>query len=807
MSDGVAADLRLAWRRLARSPAFTLAAAITLALGIGANTAIFTLVDAALLRPLPYPEADRLGVLWESKGAAGQDQEGVSATNFLDWQRETRAFEELAAWTSWGFAVTGSGEPEELNVVRASPGIFRLLGVAPVLGRGFLDEEATPGRDRVVVLSHGLWSQRFGGDPGTIGTTVVLDGAPYEIIGVMPAGFRFPNDAGVDLWVSLGFDEGELTTRAERMFQVIGRLAPGMSFDEARAELELIAGGLAKEFPETNGGWTINLQPASEAAGARSRRPLAILLGTAGFVLLIACANVGHLVLARAVDREREIAVRTALGASPGRVARMLVLESALVALLGTLLGLALAAWAVPAIRTLDPGLLPGWRTPAVDGRVLLFASGLLVLTTLVSSLWPALQSASPDLQSPLAGAGGRLTDGRRRARLRQGLIVGEVALSVVLLVAAGLMLRSLQRLNRVDPGFDPDRVLAMTLFPAGEEYRDRSRQAAFFAELVERLSRMPGVEAAGAVTTLPMNPIGIDYDLPFSADGRPPAPTAERQEVDFRGVQGDYFRALGIPVLRGRGFTSADRADGARVVIVNETLVRRHFAGGDPVGREVWVGGSVGQATVVGVVGDTRHRGLATAPRPELYVPTAQYPQPGMTVALRARGEPLAIANAAKAQVYAIAPSQPISDLVTLPELLSDSVSPRRFNLILLASFAGLALVLAAIGVYGILAYSVTQRTREIGVRLALGAGSAEIRRAVSWPGLGLASVGVLLGLGGAWALTRVLSGELYEVSPRDPATFGAVAALLLAVAWAATEIPARRAVRVDPVIALRSE
>jgi putative ABC transport system permease protein len=781
---------------LVRNPGFTVAAVLTIALGIGANTAVFTLVDTALLRPLPFPESDRLAVLWENHGGQGKEREKVSASNYLDWRRESRAFSELTAWIVWGLALTGSGEPEELTVVRASPNVFSLAGVAPALGRGFTPDEETSGRDNVVVLSHAFWTGRFGADPAVLGRTLILDGKPHQIIGVMPASFRFPNEAGVTMWLPLGFTESELLTRNERVFNVIGRLAPGADLAGARAELATITQRLSAAHPETNRGWGATVLSAAEVAGAGSRRPLMLLLGAVGFVLLIACANVGHLFLVRAIDREREMALRVALGAKPGRLVRMLLLESALVVFLGAALGLAVASWSLPLVRALDPSLVPGWHDPAVDGRVLAFCVALLVSVTLACGLMPALRAS---FRAPAAR--------RDSGGLRRGVIIAEVALSVVLLAGAGLLFRSLERLQSVDPGFDPEHVLAATIFLSGDKYNEDALQSAFFATLVENLRRLPGVEAAGAVTTLPMNPVGIDYDLPFSADAQKPDPSAERQEVDFRVVEGDYFRALGIPLLRGRTMDGRDRADAGRVAVVNESLARRYFGAADPVGRRVWVGGGLNQVTIVGLVADIRHRGLAARPRPELYVPSAQYPHGGMTVVVRGTSDPATLTRALKEQVFALHPDQPITSLVTLPDLVSRSVAPRRVQLLLLGGFAALALVLAAVGVYGVVAYAVGRRTREIGIRIALGATESVVRRTVLVPGLGLAAIGVVLGSLGAWYVGRLLAGELYEVSPHDPRALITAAVVLLGVTWLACEIPARRATRTDPVNVLRSE
>jgi putative ABC transport system permease protein len=803
----LAGDIRLAMRRLRRSPGFTVAAVLTLALGLGANTAFFSLADAALLRPLPYPTADRLMMLWESQPMAGKERERASAANFLDWRRESRSFDELAAWAHWGFALTGQGEPEELAAVRASANLFRTLGVAPALGRGFLPEEETSGRDRVVVVSHAFWSGRLGGDPKAVGRTLLLDGHPHEIIGVMPAEFRFPDDGSVAIWNPLAFDASELVSRAERRFNVIGRLAPGATLSDAAAELDVLAARLATAHPETNAGWTVVGVPASEAVAAGSRSALTLLLGTVALVLLLACANVAHLFLARALDRDRELAIRVALGGAPARLLRLLVLECGVVAVAGAALGIAFAAWSVPLIQSVDPGLLPGWRDATLDWRVLAFALALMVPVTFICGVLPALRAVGLDRPIALSGAGGRLTAGRERGRVRRALIVAEVALSVVLLVAAGLHLRSLVRLQQVDPGFDAERVLAATVFLSGSAPRTDAQEISFFDRVIERLARRQGVASVGAVTTLPMNPVGIDYDLPFSADGNPPPASAERQEVDFRVVAGDYFRALGVPVTRGRGFDATDREDAARVVVVNRTLAGRFFPGENPVGRRVWVGGGIGPSTVVGVVGDVRHRSLAARPRSELYVPFRQYPHGGMTIVVRAQGDPALLARTVKNEIYAVDPSQPLNSLVTLPELLHGSVSPQRFTLLLLGGFASLALVLAAVGVYGVIAYAVSQRTREIGIRMALGAASREIRQAVIRPAVGLAAIGVALGLVAAWLLGRVLAPELYEVSPHDPLTFTLVACILLAAAWSACVIPARRAGRLDPLVALRSE
>jgi putative ABC transport system permease protein len=805
VTGALAGEVRLALRRLRRSPGFTAAAVTTLALGIGANTALFSLADAALLRPLPYPTSQRLMMLWETQPGAGKARERVSAADFLDWRREARSLDAMGAWAYWGFALTGSGEPEELSSVRVSANLFELLGVAPALGRAFRPEEEGAGRNRVVMVSHAFWAGRLGADPGAVGRTLTLDREPYQIVGVMPQGFRFPDDGAVALWNPLAFDASELTTRAERRFNVIGRLAPGAAPADAAVELEVIAARLAQAHPETNAGWSVATVPAIEAVAAGGRSALTLLLGTVALVLLLACANVAHLFLARTLDRSGELAVRAALGGGPGRLLRLLMLECTAVVALGALGGVALAVWVVPLVHALDPGLLPRWREGTIDARVLALTSALLLPVVFACGVLPALHAVRLGAGTP--GGGRRLTEGRERGRMRGAMILAEVSLAVVLLAMAGLHLRSLARLQQVDPGFDPARVLAATVFLSGPRYSSDAGQVGFFASLLERLDGSPDVAAAGAVTTLPMNPIGIDYDLPFSADGSPPPSPAERREVDFRVVAGDYFHAIGVPVLHGRGFDATDREASARVAMVNRTLIERYFPGENPVGRQVWVGGGIGRATVVGVVGDVRHQGLAALPKPELYVPFRQYPHGGMTVVVRGTGDPNALSRTIKDAVLALDPMQPISDLATLPDLLRASVAPQRFNLILLGGFAGLALLLAGIGVYGIVAYAVSERQREIGIRMALGAAGPQVRRAVMAPALRPCLAGIALGSAGAVLLGRLLRPDLYQVSLQDPLTYAVVALVLFGAAALACAIPARRARRIDPVVALRSE
>jgi predicted permease len=797
-------DLRFAARQLAKQPVLTGAAVLTLALGIGANTAIFSAVDAVLFRDPVFPDPGRLVVVWEENRAQERTREPVSAANFRDWQQESRSFQALGAWAQWGHTLTGHGEPQEIETVRVSGSLFSLLGTAPQFGRYIMPEDERPGMERVVVLSHAFWVQQFGADPDVIGRRLRLDEQTMTVIGVMPTEFRFPGNAGVALWLPLTFNSSELITRSERRFQVIGRLGPGVTVAAARGEMERIASRLALTYPGTNRGWTVALVPLREVMSGSAGRPLAILLGAAGFVLLIACANVAHLSLARATHRQSELGIRTALGASQLQLTRLLLSESALLALSGGIAGVALALWGVDMLTSLGAAHLPGWSVIRVDSRVLAYATAITGMTILGSGLVPALHASKlPDRSMARMKVGGATAN---LGRLRRLLVVGEIAASFILLVGAGLLLRSFAKLIREDPGFQPERLLAATIFLPEQKYTDDARQAAFFESLLERVKAMPEVVATAAVTTLPLNPVGIDYRLPFEISGESAGDSGNTPRIDFRVASLNYFRTLGIPLL-GRDFTTQDRAGTPKVVIINRSLARRFFGSIAPLGREVQLGGGVGRAEIVGVVGDVRHRGLDVLPVPEMYVPLAQYPHGGMTLVVRSRGDPSDLAPAVIGHIHALDPTLGISQLTTVPQLLSASVSRERFTSFLLGSFAAVALAVAALGIYGVLAYIVGRRTREIGVRLALGARPLSMMSGVLRQGLSLTLTGIVVGVGGALLATRLLGGLLHDVRPHDPATYSIIAFIFLAVALLACAVPARRAARVDPIIALRSE
>lgn len=800
-------DLRFAVRQLIKQPVFTGVSVLTLALGIGANTAIFSAVDAALLRDPPFEDSQSLVVLWEQNRELDKVRESVSAANFRDWQANNRAFKDMASWASWGHTLTGIGDPEEIETVRVSGGLFQLLGAVPLRGRTLLLDDEKAGHDRVVVLSHAFWAQRLGSDPEAVGRTLSLDDEPFTIVGVMPAEFRFPGDSRVALWLPLTFQPSELVTRSERRFNVLGRLAPGISLARAREDMGLVARRLEGSYPSTNAGWSVEITPLSELMEGTARRPLMVLFGASGFVLLIACANVANLSLARAARRRQELGIRAALGAGQMRITRLLLAESGLLAFAGGLSGLVVAVWGAAVLSQSEAAQLPAWTVIRVDGRILAFAAASTVLTALVCGLGPARRAARPDLRGAIDRDRAPRTVAGRRLPLRNILVVAEIAISFVLMVGAGLLLRSFGKLLQVDPGFQPEKLLAVTVFLPERKYAHGAPQTAFFDALLERARNLPDVVSAAAVTTLPMNPVGINYDLPFSVDGEAPEAATGAPRLDFRLASPDYFRTLGVPLLRGRDFNRDDRHGTPPVTIVNQTLARRFFGSSDPVGRRVRIGGGIGSSEIVGVVADVRHDGLDATPSPEMYVPYAQYPHGGMTLVLRTGTDPHLLAGSVKGAVLELDPTLAISQIATFPQILSNSVSGERFNLTLLGGLAGVALGLAALGIYGVLAYLVSLQTREIGVRLALGARPRQVLGRVLKQGLVLTAAGVTAGIVGALIVTRVLTGLLYEVRPEDPATFGGIAVTLFLVAALACAVPARRAARVDPMVALRSE
>ncbi|HEX7173828.1 MAG TPA: ABC transporter permease [Pyrinomonadaceae bacterium] len=800
-------DVRYGLRTLLKRPGFTVVAVMTLALGIGANAAIFSVVNGVLLRPLPYRDAERIMTVWQRNAQTGAEREPVSPPNFLDFRERNQSFEQLAALRPYGLDYTGAGEPETFQTWRVTEGFFEAAGAVALHGRTFLPEEYRDGVDQVVVIGHGLWQRRFGGDPGVVGQQLVLDGKPRTVVGVMPPEFHYLDKR--EMIAPYHIDAHELQRRAATYLNVVGRLKPGVTLEQARSDMSNVAARLAEEYPQANGGMGAAVAPLAEQMLGRVRPALWVLFGAVGFVLLIACANVANLMIARSASREREFAIRAALGAGRGRLMRQLLTESLVLAGLACAGGLLLASWGIDAIIALSPAELPRIDQVRLDGRVLLFALGVSAATALFFGLLPALRSSQPDLQESLKEASRSATAGAARHRLRGFLVVTEFALALVLLVGAGLLVRSFMRLLEVDPGFSAERALTLQVH-VYDQYPKPEQQAVFFEQALERLRALPGVEAAGAASAPPFIGEGaIEIDSPIQIEGQPAPPAGQEPTAFHTIVTADYFGALGVPLRGGRIFNQFDRADGAPVVIVNETLARRYWPGESAVGKKLIVlrlSKPVARE-VVGVVGDVRHTGLDSEPRPELFLHSLQNPFGSMTFVVRTTPEPSTLLQAVKGEVWAVNKNLPFYSTATMESLVAETLKERRFSLLLLGAFASLALVLAGVGIYGLISYSTAQRTHEIGVRVALGARGRDIMRMVVGEGLLLSGAGVALGLLGALVLTRFLGGLLYGVAPTDPLTFAGIALLLVCVALAACYLPARRAARVDPMVALRYE
>jgi putative ABC transport system permease protein len=800
--DALGQDVRYSWRRLVRSPGFTAVAVITLGLGIGANSAIFSVVNTVLLSPLPYAESDRLvgifSVLTEPTVMSGPD--------FMDIRDQASVFEGLAAYDTETRTLTGAGDAERVPVGAVTPGFFEVLRVRPVLGRTFRPEEMEPGHERVALLSHGFWLERFGGDPGVLGRTITLSGREHEVVGVAPPGFDLP--PGRALWVPFA-NEGMFATARRAMYlSVIGRLGAGVTLAEAEAEVSTIAARLEAAYPESNVGYGATVRPLREVVVGDARAPLLVLLGAVGLVLLIACANVANLLLARAAGRAGEFSVRAALGAGKARLVRHLLTESVMLGALGGALGLLLAVLGTRILLALGPEGIPRLDEVGVDGTVLAFTAAAALLTGILFGLAPALQVARTNLASSIR-EGGRGAPGGRGNRLRSGLVVGQTALAVVLLVGAGLLLGSFARMVQVDPGFHSDGVLTFPLSLPEAAYPEDAQVRDFYSRFLDRLETVPGVRSADAV--VPGLAGGQSFSLSFTVDGREPLAPGESQTLQTRVATAGYFSTAGIPIRRGRAFTEWDREDTPGVLVLNEAAVRSHFPDEDPLGQRItlgWTRGGVSvSGEVVGVVGNVRHFGLASEPVPEVYIPHAQVPNAGMTVVLRTAGDPLAVAGPVRAALRELDPSLAAGTFVPLEDQLSSSVAQPRFYALLLSLFAAVALTLAAVGILGVMSYLVAQRTREIGIRMALGADARAVHRLVIGRGMLLTVAGLALGIPATFALTRVIESQLYGVEPGDPATLAAVAVLLTAVAFLSSYIPSRRATRIDPMVALRGE
>ncbi len=796
------ADLKHAVRSLRRQPTLSAVAILTLVLGIGATAAMFTLVKGVLLDSLPYEDPDRLVVLWERKPTG--ETELVSNLTYLDWRRQSTQVQEMAAYRHVRYTFTGRDGPINVPALRVSPSLFAVLQSEAAVGRTLLDEEGTPGPDHAVVLSRGFWQRHFGGDPTVIGRSIPLDSEPYTVVGVMPAGFGFPPSGDEQIWTALSFDPNDRhsQSRRARALNVVGRLQARASFEQAEQEMATIAGQLAAAYPDSNAGWGVRLVPAHEQLVRRIRPALLVVFGAVGFLLLIVCANVANLMLARLTSRRREIAVRAALGAGRLRLVRQVLTESTLLALVGGALGLVVALATVRLMQLLPAGSVPLLSEVRVDAGVLLFTLGLSLVVALVFGLLPAFQIARANIRETIGESSGSMGS-PRSMRLLNGLVVLEVAVAIVLLIGAGLMTRSFAELMRVDPGFDPDRVLAAQIHLPPTKYRTAPDRIRFFEQLVERVRVLPGALSAGAVTALPMHPVGIDFALNFSVEGQAPPASGEEPQADIRAATPGYFETMKIPLVRGRLFDERDRQGAPGVMVINETFARRYFVGQDPIDRTVRT--PHGAARVVGIVADTRHYGLDNEPRPEIFLPVFQNAFTGMAVIVRTGTDPADLAALVRREVLAVDSAQPIFDLRTMATVLSRSVFVPRLSMLLLAAFAGAAMLMAIVGIYGVMSYSVTQRTRELGLRMALGAQARDTVLMIVGKSMALVAAGVIIGLTGAVGVTRLLSGMLYGVSPVDPLVFGAVSLVLAGTALLACLLPALRATRVDPVQALR--
>ena len=804
--DHLKQDVLYAVRRLLRAPGFTLVAVVTLALGIGANSAIFTVVNGVLLKPLPFPESNRLvGLFHVSEGHRAV----MSGPNFTDVTHAATSFENAAAITTGRVILTGQGEPARLPEADVSASLFNVLRVKPEIGRTFNAEENTPGKTNVVILSHALWEQRFGSDPGVIGRTITLDGASKEVVGVMPRGFDYPQ--GRQLWLPIEYDEAFVTKQRGAWFlQTVARLKPGVTPGQAAAEVETIGRNLARQYPDANAEIGMTAYPLLESMVGDIRRAVLVLLGAVAFVLLIACTNVANLLLARAAARETEMAVRTALGAGRGRLVRQLLTESVLLAICGAALGLLLAIWGVELLVSLKPQGIPRLDNVRIDAAVILFTIAVAVVTGILFGLMPAF-AATRGLSSTLKESGRGAVTTRGSTRVRGVLVVVELALAVMLLAGAGLLMRSFMKLEAVDPGFRPEQALTFELTLPDAKYAEDPARIAFFDQLMPRLASLPGVRSASAVMGLPLS--GLDFIISFEVEGRPPVPPAQQPSMQVRVATPNYFSTIGVPLVRGRFFTDGDRVGTEKVVVITQAAARQFFPNEDPIGKSIKVGWGKGPGKpraggrVVGIVGDMKDAGLAEANPPQIYMPLGQWPVSFMAVVVKTNVPPMSLTDAVRSEVGAVDPNLPVSNVNTLDAIVAKSISQQRFYMLLLAIFAGVALALAAIGIFGVLSYAVSQRTREIGIRMALGAQEGTVIGLIVRQAMLLVGTGVVAGTVLALVLSQTISTMLFNVTPTDPVTFALVAALLVSVALFASYLPARRATRVDPIVALRAE
>jgi putative ABC transport system permease protein len=813
--DSFLQDIRYSIRRLLKSPTFTLIVILTLALGIGANTAIFSAVNAVLLRPLGYGDPGRLVTIEHLYPSLGGMKAPVSVPGFLDYQRAA-SIQSMAVETNWAANLTGQGAPERLQGARVTGRLFTTLAVPALHGRALLPGEDSAGREHVVVLSYGLWQRLFGASGDVVGRSMSLNGESYQVVGVMPREFRDPQNRNVELWVPLVFRPEQMADdqRTTEYLNLVARVRPGVPLPQAAAEIRTMAEQLKRRYPDAYPpDWSLVTTPLAQHMVGDVRPALLVLLGAVGFVLLIACANVANLLLARAAARSKEIAVRTALGASRDRLIRQLLTESVLLALLGGVLGLFLAFWGVRAIIAINPANLPRADEIGVDGPVMVFTLVVSLLTGLLFGLAPAVHTAATDLHGMLKEGGRGAAGDRGGQGLRRMLVIAEVALALTLLTGAGLLIKSFARLQGVDPGFDPDRLLTFNLSLPASRYPSDTSQIAFFDQVIPAVSAVPGVRAVGATSVLPFS--GGWTTGGFQIEGYQPPPKQPGPWGDIRVVSPGYFQTLGIPLRRGRLLTDQDRMGSVEVAVIDDEFVRRYWPHQDPIGKRFTFGPPAGATDttlrewiqVVGVVGHTKQEGLDAENRLQLYLPYGQSGRAMLTFAVRTAGAPGQYVNQVRRAVQSVDPEQPLSNVRTMDELMSRSVGQRRLSMMLLSLFSGIALVLASVGIYGLMSYSVAQRSRELGVRIALGAERLDVLRLVLRQGMSLALTGIVIGVGAAFGLSRLIESQLYGVHATDPATFIAVAVLLGLTALTANLIPAWRATRVDPAVVLREE
>ncbi len=811
-------DLRYAVRMLLKNPVVTIVAVITLALSIGANTAIFSVVNAVMLNPLPYRNPDRLVALWENVPQRGRWR--ATPANFLDWKEQNTVFEDVAAFGAATMTLTGGGEPEQMLGTRASAGYFGVVGVDPILGRTFLAEEHEPGKGQVVILSHSFWQRRFSSDPGIVNKDITLDGNNFTVVGVMPAAL-FPgwpttsgrisfDQAEQQFWTPMSFTAQWASVRTAHVLGVLGRLKTGVTIEQAQAEMNTIGARLEQEYAANKGEGIIVNAFMNEVVG--NVRPLLLtLLGAVGLVLLIACANIAGLLLAQHAARNKEVAIRAALGAGRGQLVRQFFLESLLLGLVGTAAGVLLARLGIDQLLKFIPPQLPRFAQTQLDWRVLGFTILISLLTCLLFGLIPAWQASKPDLQQTLEQGRRTAGVGGGRQRLRQLLVVFQISLAVMLVIGAGLLIKSFRQIRQVDPGFKSDNVLTLTLTLPLSKYRETHQINSFYNQLVEGIVVLPGVTSAAIAYDHPLQANWIDS---FEIEGRP-AESGESFSANFHPVSWDYFKTVGTPVISGRQFTAQDDPDHPGVAIVNEAFVRRYFSDQRALGQRIkpgppgriWQRKKLTSFEIVGIARDVKSAGLTTTAEPAYYLPASQAPLNDMTILVRSQTDALALAPALRNAVWAIDPNQPIAGIATLNKIVDDSIVQPRLSMLLMGLFGALALILAAVGIYGLLSYSVAQRTQELGIRMALGAQVSDVLSLVLKQGMVLAVIGVGVGLLGAFALTRLISSLLFGVTPTDVTTFAAVSGVLVAVALVACYFPARRATKVDPLVAIRYE